>query len=195
VPHATHFLERLDRVPRSLTDFALGLYRDEARVKWILHYAHLPKEEERVALALADGGDGPYIVVTREGRFVTALGPGMKPSNLTVLSRAQVDVFSARVEDARKRFELAAEVVAPGKRPVDMLGLLTTRPWRLTRDEFAAIARVSSAHCIGSWVRFRAKRTAPPRSPSISARVNVSGSVVPSNPPTMSCPHRRASAR
>ncbi len=140
MPHSAHFLERLDRVPRSLTDFALGLYRDEARVIWILHYAHLPKEEERVALALADGDDGPYIVVTRDGRFVTALGLGMKPSNLTVLSRAQVDAFSARVDDARKRLELAAEVVSPGKRPVDMLGLLTTRPWRLTRDEFAAIA-------------------------------------------------------
>jgi hypothetical protein len=127
-------------VPRSLTDFALDLYRDEERVKWILHYAHLPVEEERVALALEEGGDGPYIVVTREGKFVTALAAGMSPKDLTVLTRSQIDTFSARVDDARRRFELAEEVAAPGKRPVDMLGLLTHRPWGLSREEFAAIA-------------------------------------------------------
>ena len=140
VAHSAHFLQRLDRVPRSLTDFALGLYRDEPRVKWILHYAHLPTEVERVALALDDGGDGPHIVVTREGKFVTALGAGMKPSHLTVLTRSQVDTFSARVDDARERFLLAKEVVAAGKRPEDMLNLLTWRPWGLSREEFAAIA-------------------------------------------------------
>jgi hypothetical protein len=140
VSHSVHFLQRLDRVPRSLTDLALGLYRDEDRVRWILHYAHLPKDQERVALALDEGGDGPYIVVTREGRFVTALGYGMTPKNLTVLTRSQVDTFSARVDEARKRMDLAKEIVAPGKRPVDMLGLLTTRPWGLSREEFSAIA-------------------------------------------------------
>jgi hypothetical protein len=140
VPHAAHFLERLDRVPRSLADFALDLYRDEDRVRWILHYAHLPKEEERVALALDPEAEGPYLVVTREGKFVTALAADMRPKNLTVLSRAQVDAFSARVDDTRRRHELAREVVAPGKRPVDMIGLLTARPWGLSREEFSAIA-------------------------------------------------------
>jgi hypothetical protein len=68
VAHAAHFFERLDRVPRSLTDFALSLYRDEERVRWIVHYAHL----DRVALALSDGGEGAHIGVTREGHFVTS---------------------------------------------------------------------------------------------------------------------------
>jgi hypothetical protein len=139
VPHAAHFLERLDRVPRALTDFALGLYRDEERVRWILHYAHLPKEEERVAFALDAEGRGPYVVVTREGKFVTALGVGMTPKNRTILSRAQVDTFSARVDDARSRMELAKEIVPPGKAPVDVLHLLTTRAWSLSREEFSAI--------------------------------------------------------
>ena len=140
MPHATHFLERLDRVPRSLTDFALDLYRDEDRIKWIIHYAHLPKDVERVALALAHTEGGPHIVVTREGKFVTALGAGMRTSELKVLTRAQVDAFSARVDEARARFELAKEVVTPGKRPADMIGLLTTRAWGLSREEFSAIA-------------------------------------------------------
>ena len=140
VPHAAHFLERLDRVPRSLSDFALDLYRDEDRVRWILHYAHLPKEEERVALALGEAGAGPYLVVTREGKFVTALSAEMGVGKLTVLSRAQVDVFSARVTESRSRLELAKGVVPPGMEPIDILGLLKRRAWRLTREEMSAIA-------------------------------------------------------
>ena len=107
MPHAAHFLQRLDRVPRSLTDFALELYRDPERVRWILHYARLPATEERVAFALGPRGEGPYVVLTRDGHFVTALGAEMTPKDLTVLSRAQVDTFSDRVKDARSRFELA----------------------------------------------------------------------------------------
>lgn len=138
--HATHFLERLDRVPRSLTDFALSLYRDESRTRWIVHYAHLPVGENRIALALADSSDAPHIVVTREGRFVTALGPGMGTGGLRVLSRAQVDAFSARVDDQRRRFEIAAEIVPEDKQPIDVLRLVKTRPWGLSREEFEGIA-------------------------------------------------------
>jgi hypothetical protein len=142
VPHPAHFLQRLDRVPRSLTDFALELYRDPERVRWIIHYAHLPASEERVAFALGAGGgaEGPYVVLTREGHFVTALGAEMTPKNLTVLSRAQVDRFSDRVKDARARFELAKEIVPPGKEPEDVLNLLETRAWSITREQLTAIA-------------------------------------------------------
>jgi hypothetical protein len=140
VPHAAHFLERLDRVPRSLTDFALELYRDPERVRWILHYAHLGEAEERVAFALGPHGDGPYIVLTREGHFVTALGAEMTPKNLRILSRAQVDAFSGRVKEARSRLALAKEIVPPGKDPDDVLNLLETRAWTICREELNAIA-------------------------------------------------------
>jgi hypothetical protein len=140
VAHAEHFLERLDRVPRSLTDFALALYRDPERVRWIVRHARLPAEEERVALALGPAGAGPYIVVTRDGNFVTALGAEMTPKNMTILSRAQVDAFSARVDDARERLELAKEIVPPGKEPEDVMGLLRTRGWSLSREELSAMA-------------------------------------------------------
>jgi hypothetical protein len=140
VPHAVHFLERLDRVPRSLTDFALELYRDPERVCWIIHYAHLPEAEERVAFALGERGEGPYVVLTREGHFVTALGAEMTPKNLTILSRAQVDTFSDRVKEARSRLALAKGIVPPGREPEDVLNLLETRAWALTREELTAIA-------------------------------------------------------
>ncbi len=140
MPHAAHFLERLDRVPRSLTDFALELYRDPERVRWIIHYAHLPEAEERVAFALGPRGEGPYVVLTREGHFVTALGAEMTPKDLTILSRAQVDTFSDRVKDARSRFALAKDIVPPGREPEDVLNLLETRAWAITREELTAIA-------------------------------------------------------
>jgi hypothetical protein len=144
VSHPAHFLQRLDRVPRSLTDFALALYRDPERVRWILHYARLPASEERVAFALGDaangGAEGPYVVLTREGNFVTALGAEMTPKNLTILSRAQVNKFSDRVQDARARFELAKGIVPPGKEPEDLLHLLETRAWSITREQLTAIA-------------------------------------------------------
>ena len=140
MPHAAHFLERLDRVPRSLTDFALELYRDPERVRWIIHYARLPEAEERVAFALGPRGEGPYVVLTRDGHFVTALGAEMTPRHLTILSRAQVDTFSDRLKDARSRFALAKEIVPPGREPEDVLNLLETRAWAITREELTAIA-------------------------------------------------------
>jgi hypothetical protein len=149
VPHSAHFLQRLDRVPRSLTDFALELYRDPERVRWIIHYAHLPDADERVALALGPGGEGPYVVLTREGHFVTALGAEMTPKGLTVLSRAQVDTFSDRVKDARSRFALAKEIVPPGAEPEDVLNLLETRAWVITREELTAL---------GAWTPILAGR-------------------------------------
>ena len=139
VPHSAHFLQRLDRVPRSLTDFALDLYRDPDRVRWILHYAHLPATEERVALALGPAGEGPYIVLTRAGQFVTALAADMAPGDLPILSRAQVDTFSDRVRDARSRMELAKRIAPPGREPEDVLHLLETRAWSITREELTAL--------------------------------------------------------
>ena len=138
MPHAHHFLERLDRVPRSLVDFALSLYRDVELLQWILAYARIPAEEERVALSLQETG-GPYLVVTRDGHFVTALAEGMTTGDLRVLSRPQIDAFEARVRDGRARKELAAELAPPGKRPVDLLTLLNTRPHQLSREEVRAI--------------------------------------------------------
>ncbi|HEY2515718.1 MAG TPA: SEC-C metal-binding domain-containing protein [Polyangiaceae bacterium] len=143
VPHASHFLQRLDRVPRSLTDFALDLYRDPDRVRWILHYARLPATEERVAFALGPGGEGPYLVLTRAGQFVTALAADMTPGDLPILSRAQVDAFSDRVKDARSRMELAKRIAPPGGEPEDVLHLLGTRAWSITREELTAL---------GAWV-------------------------------------------
>ncbi|HEY6463295.1 MAG TPA: hypothetical protein VIY73_24175, partial [Polyangiaceae bacterium] len=75
--HAHHFLSRLDRVTREQTEFALGLYRDDAAVRYVLEQVKLPPEAARVALAVDDPREGPFVLVTRDGKFVTCLGRGM----------------------------------------------------------------------------------------------------------------------
>ena len=42
---------------------------------------------DRVAISLDDPREGPFIVVTQGGAFVTTLGRGMSPTGLPVVSR------------------------------------------------------------------------------------------------------------
>ncbi len=137
--HAAHFLERLDRIPRSQVDFALMLYRDAELLKWILLYAKIDEKDARVALALEDGGEGPHVIVTRDAHFVTTLGKGMSTGPHPVVSRAQIDVFVQRVEEARRRREISRELVPSGMASYDILGLTGKRPDALSREEVSAI--------------------------------------------------------
>ena len=75
--HSTHFLRRLDRVSERHVEIALALYRDPVLVKAILGRIALPLGADRVAFSLEDASEGPFVVVTRDGRFVTCLAQGM----------------------------------------------------------------------------------------------------------------------
>ncbi|AKF06578.1 YecA family protein [Sandaracinus amylolyticus] len=103
--HAAHFLRRLDRVSDAHVELALTLYRDADLLRAVLDAARIPEGASRVALSLEDPHDGPFVVVTREGRFVTCLGKGMRPGDLPVVSRERLDVGASRVQ--RMRDELA----------------------------------------------------------------------------------------
>ena len=56
----------------------------------------LPEGGARVAFAIDDPREGPFVIVTREGRFVTCLGVGMHHDH-HVVPRAQTDALLARV--------------------------------------------------------------------------------------------------
>jgi hypothetical protein len=106
--HDEHFLERLDRVASAHVALALGLYRDHDLVRYILSRVALPeKGADRVAIALADGGQGPHLVVARDGGFVTCLGPGMSTGALPLVSRAHLDGLVSKVERIREGVALA----------------------------------------------------------------------------------------
>ena len=87
--HDEHFLERsAERVAPPEMQRSLQLYRDPELVRYILEHAKLPQDQQRVALAFDDGSHGPYVVVARDGGFVTCLGAGMRPNHLHVVAHA-----------------------------------------------------------------------------------------------------------
>ncbi|MBC7171877.1 MAG: hypothetical protein H5U40_05600, partial [Polyangiaceae bacterium] len=118
--HATHFLRRLDRVSDSHVELALTLYRDEALLREVLSRSGLPDGVERLAVSLDDPLDGPFVILTRTGRFVTCLGKGMrvtdheKHGKLVVLSRERLDAAAGKVERMRERFAEVAKLKAEG---------------------------------------------------------------------------------
>ena len=78
-------------------ELALALYNDLELLREVLARAGLPEGAERVAISLDDPIEGPFVVVTREGRFVTCLGAGMLVSDLPIVTRERLDAAAARV--------------------------------------------------------------------------------------------------
>lgn len=110
--HAHHFLSRLDRVSLQETELALSFYRDPALLRAVIARANLPERAERVAVALADGGEGPHVIVTRDARFVTCLAKGMAIDGLPVVPRATLDVIAASVVELRRKLEVIRDLAA-----------------------------------------------------------------------------------
>ncbi|MFT3771083.1 MAG: SEC-C metal-binding domain-containing protein [Minicystis sp.] len=133
--HAHHFLSRLDRVARAHVDFALMLYRDEDLVHFILDRAALPEGVERVALSLEDAKRGPFLILTRGGRFVTCLGAGMKPADRMIVTRAQLDGHIARAREMRARNEALIDL---GDRAKDVYKRVIDAADELSREQIMA---------------------------------------------------------
>jgi hypothetical protein len=125
-------------------DYALGLYRDHEAVKYILEHVHLPGDASRVALAIDDPHQGPFVIVTREGQFVTCLGVGMSPGTWPVVPRGQIDGLLLKLKDKRARREVAVREMRPGEDEEDFLGRVFTRGSRLSREEFLAVSAFES---------------------------------------------------
>ena len=138
--HAAHFLQRLDRVTRSQTELALGLYRDHEAVKHVLARADLPESASRVALAIGDAQRGPFVIVTRDGRFVTCLGEGMSPGKWPVVPRAALDASLAHAADMRRRHQMAAAIARPFEDDIDILLRINQRKNMLSREEIVGIS-------------------------------------------------------
>ncbi|WP_206079401.1 SEC-C metal-binding domain-containing protein [Polyangium spumosum] len=137
--HAHHFLSRLDRVALPHVELALSLYRDESLLRYIFDRARVPDGAERVALSLDHPEDGPFLIVTRAGRFVTCLGEGMKVSNLPVVTRGQIDAISARAGELRERL-VAAKALTGGRGLRALLRRIYEAADELSREEFLAIS-------------------------------------------------------
>lgn len=140
--HAEHFLTRIDRLNTHQAELALALYRDDELVRLVLELADLPERAARVAISLADGDKGPYVIVTREGRFVTCLGEGMHLQEGQVLiSHHKLEHLSHQVERLRTMF---AEARAGKRQRCDqLLKRLGTAGHNITQSEFDDMAALT----------------------------------------------------
>ena len=113
--HDEHFLRRLDRVSDHHVELSLTLYRDQELLRDVLARAELPEGAQRLAISLEDPLEGPFVIVTREGRFVTCLAKGMMVSaDLLVMPRKLLDAAIAKVERMRERVALADTLRSQG---------------------------------------------------------------------------------
>src|SRR5665213_1929340 len=84
-----HFISRLSRLTEDHIPLALLLYRDAVLVRRVFKLAHL-QNVPRVAISLGHPNQGPFVVVTRHGHFVTCLGEGMSAWPLPIVPRKQL---------------------------------------------------------------------------------------------------------
>lgn len=149
--HDVHFLERLERLDNKHLEGAFALYRDAEFVQMILKEAKIPDGAERVALSLDDPIAGPFVVVARNGHFVTCLGEGMEARGLPVVKRGQLDAMLARMTVYRDRMAVWDQRVA-------RYGSVS-RLWRrvfhaghmLNREDFVGAASTSSIFQADLW--------------------------------------------
>jgi hypothetical protein len=150
--HATHFLQRLDRVNELEVELALTLYRDPQLLKAVLSSVELPAKAERFALSLGDPVNGPFVVLTRTGHFVTCLGEGMRVGDLPVMTRAQLDVAAGRVQRMRDEIDRVKQLLGSGGEG-EMMRLLRTLAAagpRFCREDAQGLGMV--APLIAPWI-------------------------------------------
>jgi hypothetical protein len=133
--HATHFLERLNRVSMGHADQALALYRDPKLVRETLK-DRVPEGADRLAIALGPADTGPYVVVSREGGFITCLAEGMIPGDLKVITSEQLAATRARLEQERRGERLAHEM--PGGLS-ELLCSIINAGSDMTREQMTAL--------------------------------------------------------
>lgn len=139
MPHDEHFLSRISRLEREHAELALGLYYDSALVKYVLGQAAVAESFDRVALSLDDPVQGPFVIVARNGHFVTCLGRGMKiPSDQALVTREKLDRLSQSIDALR---ELLDQAGSDDRRSTQRLFRRVREAGdRLSREEFEELA-------------------------------------------------------
>jgi hypothetical protein len=138
--HDEHFLSRLERVSNAHVELALSLYRNPELVRHVLTHSSPAEGATRVALSLDDTRAGPYLVVARDGHFVTCLGEGMTAGDLPVVTRGQIDAAAQKLEKLRLCIETATALLGPGDETSVLLRRMHEAGPFLSREEFLGLA-------------------------------------------------------
>lgn len=135
-----HFLERsVQRLDRADTEFVLRLYQDPAALQGLLRELRLPEGDQRIALGLGVDGGGPWLVLTRQGQFVTCLGEEMAPTGCFAVPAQQVASVLARVKRQLAELDAANARVPEDRQTAFLNRLLKIGPW-LSREDFRCYA-------------------------------------------------------
>ncbi len=137
--HAHHFLSRLDRVSQDHVELALSLYNDPDLLRAVMAESRAPESAERIAISLSHPVEGPFLVVTREGRFVTCLGDGMR-QKWPVVTRHELDAAIDRIATLRERREMSARLCPDERASAKLVKRIGTAGENLSREEFVALA-------------------------------------------------------
>jgi hypothetical protein len=140
--HQHHFLSRLDRLALPQVELALHLYRDHDLVRFILGWVKLPDGADRIALSLDHPADGPFLIVTREGRFVTCLGAGMQPGDTPVVTRGQLDAIAAKHHELASRLAACRDLVGEDSMVSKMIRRIYDLGDGVSREDFIAVSAV-----------------------------------------------------
>ena len=152
--HSHHFLSRLDRVNLQETELALSFYRDPALLEAVINRSKLPERAERVAVSLSEGNSGPYVIVTRDAKFVTCLASGMDPGDLPVIPRAQLDAIATHVVELRQKLRLCADLAQEKTQFFGLLEELHTAGDGVTRETMETLLAtqpVLGKHFLELW--------------------------------------------
>ena len=139
--HDQHFLERLERLDGPQAELALALYYDSDMVQYVLSQVELPDAAERVAISLDDPETGPFIIVARDGGFVTCLGSGMRPGpDKPIVTRQRLDSLGGRIGALRRAMDEAERGMTRCRRLVRQV---VEAGDRISREEFQQLARLT----------------------------------------------------
>ena len=86
-------------------ELAMALYTDHELLRLVLQRAKIPAGAERVAVSLDSVHDGPFVVLTRGGAFVTCLGKHMKAHGLPVIRRSELEAAARDIDRMRERLD------------------------------------------------------------------------------------------
>jgi len=128
-----HFIERLERVSGRHIEMALGLYRDPDLVRFVLERSAAP-ETERVAISLDDPRTGPFVIVTREGHFVTCLGAGMAVKDMPIVTRERLTRLGNQHLELRERLAFLEVAIGDQSSVQKLARGLFDRAHRVSRE-------------------------------------------------------------
>jgi hypothetical protein len=136
-----HFLTRLVRLGDTELGDALSLYYDARLVRRVLAHAQERGHTDRIAISIDDPREGPFIIVTQTGDFVTTLGRGMAVGDLPIIPRS---VWTRARAEHQRLDEAFAEAAEYSRKEMAALSrAMRTQGPRLSREAITITARLS----------------------------------------------------